>query len=83
MALGVASRLGVTLPPINTLTDIANNAMDAEIAAGNLEPLLATAWATRYWLDLLNQYFDFAEPQDFVVSWCSQHAAELCTGVVF
>jgi hypothetical protein len=83
MFLGVLSRLGVTLPPVNTLTDIANNAMDAEIAAGTLQPLVATAWATRYWVDLLAQYFAAPNQDSFVATWCSTHAAELCTSVVY
>lgn len=82
VTIGVLSRLGlISLPPINTLTDIANNAMDAEIAAGTLQPLLATGWSIGFWLDLLRQYNSF-EGDGFVASYCAEQAA-LCAGVVF
>ena len=82
VSVGILSRLGlINLPPINLLTDIANNAMDQEIAAGNLNPLLATGWATGFWLDLLRQYNAFAG-EDFVPSYCAAHAS-LCAGISF
>ena len=83
VSLGVISRTGlVDLPPINTLTDIANNAMEAEIAAGSLNPYLATGWATNFWVGLLQQYFAQDEPGGFVARYCAEHAS-LCTGIVY
>ena len=84
VSLGVLSRLGlISLPPINTLTDIANNAMEAEIAAGTLQPLLATGWATAFWFDLIRQQYEFDDATtSFVASYCTAHA-NLCEGVVY
>ena len=75
----------VPLPPINFATDIANNAMDERIAAGTLEPMMATAWSYSFWFDLLGQYFaDGSSPQEFVSNYCADAAhASWCAGVVF
>ena len=82
VALGLVNRFtDIRLPPINSLTDISNNAMDAEIAAGTLQPILATAWATNFWLDLIRQYFAAAQDPSFVADYCATHAS-LCAGVV-
>ena len=86
VSLGTLSRLGlISLPPLNTLTAISNNAMDEEIAAGTLQPLLATGWAIAYWFDLIRQYFAYPTTDaatGFVASFCADNAA-LCTGVVY
>ena len=83
VALGLVNRFtDIRLPPINSLTDISNNAMVAEIAAGTLQPILATAWATNFWLDLIRQYFAAAQDPSFVADYCATHAS-LCAGVVF
>ena len=83
VALGLVNRFtDIRLPPINSLTDISNNAMDAEIAAGTLQPILATAWATNFWLDLIRQYFAAAQDPSFVADYCATHAS-LCADVVF
>ena len=83
VTLGLINRFtDIRLPPINSLTDISNNAMDAEIAAGTLQPILATAWATNFWLDLIRQYFAAAQDPSFVADYCATHAS-LCAGVVF
>ena len=85
VGIGVLKRLGlVSLPPINTLTDIANNAMDDAIAAGTLQPLVATAWATNFWLDLLRQYYAFdggdGPSSSFIATYCADHAS-YCAGI--
>lgn len=68
-----AARLGlVDPPPINTLTAIANAAMDEAVANGTVQPLLATAWAQRLWIDLLVQYN--AAPETFLPSYCTDAA---------
>ena len=83
VSLGVLSRLGlVTLPPLNTLTDIANNAMEDAIAAGTLQPLVATAWAQSFWFDLIRQYYSAEEQASFVAAYCATHA-NFCVGVNF
>ena len=80
---GVLSRLGlIEAPPLNALTDIANNAMEAEIASGSLQPIVATAWATSFWVDLIGQYYSFDGPGSFLATYCSQHEG-FCTGVSF
>jgi hypothetical protein len=82
VTIGVLKRLDlIELPPINTLTAIANNALDAEIAAGRLQPLLATGWSLGFWLDLLRQYVSIApDKATFVADYCVQHAS-LCSGI--
>ena len=81
VSLGVLSRLGlISLPPLNSLTDISNNAMEDAIAAGTLQPLLATAWATNFWLDLIRQYLSSEEQAAFVAAYCADHA-NLCVGI--
>ena len=84
VSIGVLSRLGlVSLPPVNQLTDIANNAMDEAIAAGSVQPLLATGWAVNFWLDLWRQYYAFdGGGPSFVADYCAQHAS-ICAGVPF
>ena len=85
IVVGVLGRLGVIdPPPINTLTDIANAAMDAEIAAGRLEPLLATGWAQLFWVDLLQQYYQYENRSGFIAAYCSNpdHAA-WCSGIAY
>ena len=84
VGLGILSRMGlVALPPVNTLTDIANNAMDLEIAAGTLQPLLATAWSVGFWLELLRAYYAQAgDRAAFLGDYCAAHAS-LCVGVVY
>ena len=77
------ARLGViSPPPLNTFTAIANAAMDQAIAAGTLQPLMATAWAQSFWFDLLSQYYAAGEPADFVPQYCAEasHAA-WCVGL--
>ena len=81
VTIGVLKRLDlISLPPVNSLTTIANNAMDAEIAAGTLQPLLATGWSVGFWLDLWRQYYAEADPAAFVAGYCAEHAA-LCVGL--
>ena len=76
VTIGVLKRLDlISLPPVNSLTAIANNAMDAEIAAGTLQPLLATGWSVGFWLDLWRQYYAEADPAAFVAGYCAEHAA--------
>ena len=83
MTIGVLKRFDlISLPPINSLITIANNAMDAEIAAGTLPPLLATAWSFGFWIDLLRQFSELPGEQaaSFVSGYCTDHAA-LCVGL--
>ena len=83
VTLGILSRAGlVSLPPVNTLTDIANNAMDAELAAGTIQPLFATAYGIYFWLGLLRDYNAAGDQAAFVGAYCAAHAS-LCTDVVF
>ena len=74
-------RLGlVTVPPLNTYTAIANNAMDAGIADGSVFPLMATAYAQGLWFDLVSSYYQIG-PQ-FLDAYCAEadHLA-WCAGV--
>lgn len=69
------------MPPLNTFTDIANAAMDEAIAAGTLQPLLATAWAQGFWWDLLAQcYKSGVAPEAWIASYCEAHAS-LCAAL--
>jgi hypothetical protein len=78
---GVLARLSlVKAPPLNTFTDIANAAMEQAIAIGELQPLVATAWAQVFWVELIKEYYSSGQPDDFVASWCAaaEHSA-YCT----
>lgn len=72
------ARLGlVKAPPLNTFTDITNAAMDQAIAGGELQPLVATAWAQGFWVELFKEYYSSGQADDFVATWCAatEHAA--------
>jgi hypothetical protein len=74
----VLARLGlVKAPPLNKFTDITNAAMDQAVASGELQPLMATAWAQGFWVELFKGYYTSAQPDDFVATWCAavEHAA--------
>jgi hypothetical protein len=62
-------RLGlIELPPLNALTSIANAAMDAEIEAGRINPMMGTAWVQGFYKDLIGQYA--ASPDGFLQAYC-------------
>jgi len=66
------AKLGlVKAPPLNTFTAIANAAMDQAVATGEVQPLMATAWAQGFWADLFTQYYSSGQPDDFVAKWCA------------
>eukprot|EP00967_Tisochrysis_lutea_P036189 scaffold43532_cov34-Tisochrysis_lutea.AAC.1 len=66
------ARLGlVKAPPLNTFTDITNAAMEQAIASGELQPIMATAWAQGFWVDMFKEYYSSGQPDDFVATWCA------------
>ena len=83
------ARLGlVKAPPLNTLTDIANNAMDEAIANGCKEllfeqKLFATAYGQGIWKDLIAEYYSSGETTDFLTKAggvCAEHPG-WCEGI--
>ena len=90
--LTAAAKVGLyNPPPINLLTDIANNAADEAMAAGSLELGRffgytiqgGTFYAQSVWKDLLAEYYSTGETTEFLTragGICAQHAA-WCKGV--
>ena len=90
--LRAADRSGLWKPPpINTLTDIANNAADEAMAAGALQLGTVfgytlqggTFYAQGVWRDLLAEYYASGETANFLTKAggvCAQHVA-WCAGV--
>lgn len=79
--VNILGRAGViSPPPLNTFTDMANAAMDAEVEAGRLQPLFATAWSVSFWLDLISQYNAMGvDRTEFLLVYCSDPAhATMC-----
>ena len=81
----------VVVPPINTLTEIANNAADEAMAAGTLEIGSffgytlqgGTAYAQSVWRELLAEYYASGQSTGFLTEAggvCARHAA-WCAGV--
>jgi len=73
----------VKAPPINLLTSIANNAMDAAVAEGEISMNFATVYSQGIWNDLLQEYFRSGQTLDFLTKAggvCAQHPA-WCEGV--
>ena len=79
------------VPPINLLTDIANNAADEAMAAGDLTIgnffgyaiQGGTFYAQSVWKDLLAEYYASGETTEFLTKAggvCAQHVA-WCAGV--
>ena len=71
-------------PPLNTFTYIANNAMDAARASGEVSKWLATKYSQDVWSDLLSQYYSEGSSTDFLTragGVCDLHAA-WCDGVI-
>jgi Tfp pilus assembly protein PilX len=71
------------LPPLNTFTDIANNAAEAAIKAGEIPYNVATVYATQKWAGLIQEYYATGETTEFLTraaGVCAQHAA-WCEGV--
>ena len=67
-----AAKLGlITLPPINTFTEIADAAMEMGVADGSVNPYTATAYSWGIWLDLLQSYNARAS----VAAWCADAPA--------
>ena len=67
-----AAKLGlITLPPINTFTEIADAAMEMGVADGSVNPYTATAYSWGIWLDLLQSYNAGAS----VAAWCADAPA--------
>ena len=93
IAIRAADRSGlIKVPPINTLTEIADNAADEAMAAGTLVMGTffgytlqgGTFYAQNVWKDLLAQYYATGESTAFLTEAggvCAQHAA-WCAGVV-
>ena len=78
-------------PPINTFTEIANNAADEAMAAGTLEIGSffgytlqgGTFYAQSVWKDLMSEYYASGETTEFLTAVsgvCAQHVA-WCEGV--
>ena len=78
------ARLGLfDPPPINLLTDIANNAMDSAIARGEIPKLVGTAYGQGIWKDLILEYYRTGQTLDYLTvagGVCAQHP-EWCDGV--
>lgn len=81
----VLNKLGLyDPPPLNTFTYIANNAMDAARASGEVSKWLATKYSQDVWSDLLSQYYSEGSSTDFLTragGVCDLHAA-WCDGVI-
>jgi len=87
IGLGVAvaaGRLGLwNAPPVNLFTDIADNAMEAGVAAGDVNLYFGTAYATGIWKELLDAYYATGETTEFLTKAggvCAEHAA-WCAGI--
>ena len=70
-------------PPINLLTDVANNAMDAAIAAGEIPKIVGTVYGQGIWKDLIGEYYSSGETTEFLTKAggvCDLHPA-WCEGI--
>ena len=67
-------RLGIVdPPPLNTFTAITNAAMDAKIADGSLNKMVATGWGQGFYFDLVAQYYSSGGRQaEWIPSYCNQ-----------
>lgn len=78
------ARLGlITLPPINTFTAIANNAMDEALRNQEIFPYFCTTYAQGKWNEFFFEYYNSGETTEFLTvagGVCSQHPG-WCEGV--
>ena len=77
LLVGLA-RLGVIrLPPINTFTAIANNAIDEAVAAGEISPYQGTAYGLQLWSGFLSEYSQGGSTEFLTRAGgvCAEHAA--------
>jgi hypothetical protein len=83
LLVGLA-RLGlIQLPPINTFTAIANNAMEEAVANNEINIYFGTVFGQQKWFELISQYYDDGRTTEFLTragGVCAQHAA-WCQGV--
>ena len=83
LLVGLA-RLGlIQLPPINTFTAIANNAMEEAVANNEINIYFGTVFGQQKWFELISQYYDDGMTTEFLTRTggvCAQHAA-WCQGV--
>ena len=83
LLVGLA-RLGlIQLPPINTFTAIANNAMEEAVANNEINIYFGTVFGQQKWFQLISQYYDDGRTTEFLTragGVCAQHAA-WCQGV--
>ena len=73
----------IKLPPINLLTDISNNAMDAAVKSGEISAFVGTAYSTGVWRDLLLDFYRNGETLDYLTragGVCAEHPA-WCEGI--
>ena len=77
-------RLGlIKPPPLNLLTDIANQAMDEAIANEEIPKLMGTVYGQGIWKDLIGQYYNTGETTEFLTKAggvCAEHAG-WCAGI--
>ena len=66
-------RMGIVdPPPLNTFTAITNAAMDAKIADGSLNKMVATGWGQGFYFDLVKQYYSSGGRQaDWIPAYCN------------
>ena len=79
-----AGRLGLFKPPpLNLLTEVANNAMDEAIRTGEIPALMGTVYGQGVWKDLIGQYYASGESTAFLTKVggiCMQHPV-WCDGI--
>ena len=77
-------RLGLFKPPpLNMLTDIANQAMDEAIAKHEIPKLMGTVYGQGIWKDLIGQYYSTGETTEFLTKAggvCAEHPV-WCDGI--